>query len=59
MVPLGGLPATDGLRKGLNELTEVCQHVLGTFQVSGHLAAMVMPLLLAISVPKDTVYTVQ
>ncbi|XP_062380512.1 DNA-directed RNA polymerases I and III subunit RPAC2 [Sardina pilchardus] len=28
----GGLPATEGLRKGLNELSDVCQHVLSTFQ---------------------------
>lgn len=30
----GGLPATEPLRRGLNELSDVCQHVLNTFQVS-------------------------
>uniref|UniRef100_A0A672HQH4 DNA-directed RNA polymerases I and III subunit RPAC2 n=1 Tax=Salarias fasciatus TaxID=181472 RepID=A0A672HQH4_SALFA len=29
----GGIPATEPLRRGLNELTDVCQHVLNTFQV--------------------------
>ena len=28
----GGVPATEPLRKGLNDLTDVCQHVLNTFQ---------------------------
>ncbi|XP_063046424.1 DNA-directed RNA polymerases I and III subunit RPAC2 [Engraulis encrasicolus] len=28
----GGLPATEALRKGLNELSDVAQHVLSTFQ---------------------------
>jgi len=30
----GGIPATEPLRRGLNELSDVCQHVLNTFQVS-------------------------
>lgn len=29
----GGVAATEPLRRGLNELTDVCQHVLNTFQV--------------------------
>ncbi|XP_053486614.1 DNA-directed RNA polymerases I and III subunit RPAC2 isoform X1 [Ictalurus furcatus] len=29
----GGLPATEPLRKGLNELTDVCKHVLHTFEL--------------------------
>ncbi|KAM8849030.1 DNA-directed RNA polymerases I and III subunit RPAC2 [Synchiropus picturatus] len=28
----GGIPATEVLRRGLNELSDVCQHVLNTFQ---------------------------
>ncbi|MCI4379805.1 hypothetical protein PGIGA_G00232720 [Pangasianodon gigas] len=28
----GGLPATEPLRKGLNDLTDVCKHVLHTFE---------------------------
>lgn len=32
----GGLPATEPLRRGLNELNDVCQHVLNTFQVRTH-----------------------
>ncbi|XP_028445105.1 DNA-directed RNA polymerases I and III subunit RPAC2 isoform X1 [Perca flavescens] len=28
----GGIPATEPLRRGLNDLTDVCQHVLNTFQ---------------------------
>ncbi|KAM3867042.1 DNA-directed RNA polymerases I and III subunit RPAC2 [Diretmus argenteus] len=28
----GGVPATEPLRKGLKDLSEVCQHVLNTFQ---------------------------
>ncbi|XP_061582349.1 DNA-directed RNA polymerases I and III subunit RPAC2 [Cololabis saira] len=28
----GALPAVEPLRKGLNELNDVCQHVLNTFQ---------------------------
>ncbi|XP_008292912.1 DNA-directed RNA polymerases I and III subunit RPAC2 [Stegastes partitus] len=28
----GGVPATEPLRRGLNELNDVCQHVLNTFQ---------------------------
>ncbi|XP_072252231.1 DNA-directed RNA polymerases I and III subunit RPAC2 [Leuresthes tenuis] len=28
----GGLPAVEPLRRGLNDLNEVCQHVLNTFQ---------------------------
>ena len=30
----GGVAATEPLRRGLNELNDVCQHVLNTFQVS-------------------------
>ena len=30
----GGVAATEPLRRGLNELSDVCQHVLNTFQVS-------------------------
>lgn len=30
----GSIPATEPLRSGLNELSDVCQHVLNTFQVS-------------------------
>lgn len=30
----GGVPATEVLRRGLNELTDVCEHVLDTFQVN-------------------------
>ncbi|XP_066571391.1 DNA-directed RNA polymerases I and III subunit RPAC2 [Amia ocellicauda] len=30
----GGLPAVDPFRHGLNELTEVCQHILHTFEAS-------------------------
>ena len=30
----GGVPATEPLRRGLRDLTEVSQHVLNTFQVS-------------------------
>uniref|UniRef100_A0A672Z0R2 DNA-directed RNA polymerases I and III subunit RPAC2 n=1 Tax=Sphaeramia orbicularis TaxID=375764 RepID=A0A672Z0R2_9TELE len=29
----GSVPATEPLRRGLNELNDVCQHVLNTFQV--------------------------
>ncbi|XP_069068229.1 DNA-directed RNA polymerases I and III subunit RPAC2-like [Pleurodeles waltl] len=29
----GGLPAVDPFRRGLNELTDVCQHVLKTFEI--------------------------
>ncbi|XP_060783568.1 DNA-directed RNA polymerases I and III subunit RPAC2 isoform X2 [Neoarius graeffei] len=29
----GSLPATEPLRKGLNDLTDVCKHVLHTFEV--------------------------
>uniref|UniRef100_A0A3B3QG11 RNA polymerase I and III subunit D n=1 Tax=Paramormyrops kingsleyae TaxID=1676925 RepID=A0A3B3QG11_9TELE len=28
----GGVPAVEPFRKGLNDLTDVCQHVLNTFQ---------------------------
>lgn len=28
----GGIPAAEPLRRGLNELSDVCQHVLNTFQ---------------------------
>ncbi|XP_010731207.1 DNA-directed RNA polymerases I and III subunit RPAC2 [Larimichthys crocea] len=28
----GGLPATEPLRRGLTELSDVCQHVLNTFE---------------------------
>ncbi|XP_060688214.1 DNA-directed RNA polymerases I and III subunit RPAC2 [Hemiscyllium ocellatum] len=30
----GGIPSVEPLRKGLNELMTVCQHVLNTFEVS-------------------------
>uniref|UniRef100_A0AAZ3NU53 DNA-directed RNA polymerases I and III subunit RPAC2 n=1 Tax=Oncorhynchus tshawytscha TaxID=74940 RepID=A0AAZ3NU53_ONCTS len=30
----GGVPAVEPLRRGLNELSDVCQHVLNTFQRS-------------------------
>ncbi|XP_069505058.1 DNA-directed RNA polymerases I and III subunit RPAC2-like [Ambystoma mexicanum] len=30
----GGIPAVEPFRRGLNELIDVCQHVLNTFQVS-------------------------
>lgn len=30
----GGVPATEPLRRGLNELSEACQHVLNTFEVT-------------------------
>ncbi|XP_078520601.1 DNA-directed RNA polymerases I and III subunit RPAC2-like [Lissotriton helveticus] len=29
----GGLPAVEPFRKGLNELIDVCQHVLNTFEI--------------------------
>lgn len=34
----GGVPATEPLRRGLNELSDVCQHVLNTFEVSLHVS---------------------
>uniref|UniRef100_A0A8D3AJT7 DNA-directed RNA polymerases I and III subunit RPAC2 n=1 Tax=Scophthalmus maximus TaxID=52904 RepID=A0A8D3AJT7_SCOMX len=33
----GGVAATEPLRRGLNELSDVCQHVLNTFQLGGDL----------------------
>ncbi|XP_005994788.1 DNA-directed RNA polymerases I and III subunit RPAC2 isoform X1 [Latimeria chalumnae] len=30
----GGIPAVEPFRRGLSQLTEVCQHVLNTFEVT-------------------------
>ncbi|XP_043910980.1 DNA-directed RNA polymerases I and III subunit RPAC2-like [Protopterus annectens] len=30
----GGIPAVDPFRQGLNDLTDVCQHILNTFEAS-------------------------
>ncbi|XP_073710088.1 DNA-directed RNA polymerases I and III subunit RPAC2 isoform X1 [Misgurnus anguillicaudatus] len=39
----GGLPASEPLRCGLNNLTEVCKHVLYTFENGHHITSLRTP----------------